>query len=244
MSARLLPVLPGVMQIRGGIVNCYLIADADGLVLIDAGMRADMRCILQAIDASGRALRDLRLILITHADGDHVGCAAQLLAAARAVGGAARLCVPAGEAASLAAGKSSRELRAHGLLKVALQLTAKLWAFKPLEFDATLADGEVLPVLGGLRVLNTPGHTPGHCSFYADGLGLLFAGDAFKNFGGRLQVSDGMNTWDERAALHSATRLSALASEVICVGHGPVVQDAAPAMQRVVMAHKLRLEAG
>ena len=39
MSARLVPVLTGVTQIRGGLVNCYLIADADGLVLIDAGMR-------------------------------------------------------------------------------------------------------------------------------------------------------------------------------------------------------------
>ena len=47
MSARLMPVLPGVTQIRGGLVNCYLIADADGLVLIDAAMRlmlAGMRC--------------------------------------------------------------------------------------------------------------------------------------------------------------------------------------------------------
>ena len=85
-----MPVLPGVTQIRGGLVNCYLIADADGLVLIDAGMRADERHFLHAIDASGHALRALRLILITHADGDHVGCAARLQAAARAAGGAAR----------------------------------------------------------------------------------------------------------------------------------------------------------
>lgn len=244
MSATLVPVLPGITQIRGGIVNCYLIADADGLVLIDAGMPADERRILQAIDASGRALRDLRLILITHADGDHVGCAARLQAAARAAGGTARLCVPAGEAASLAAGKPSRELRAHGMLKVLLQLAASLFAFKPLACDATLADGELLPVLGGLQVLNTPGHTPGHCSFYAGAQRLLFAGDAFKNFGGRLGVSDGMNTWDERAALHSAVRLCALAPDVLCMGHGPVVRDAAPAMRRVVTAHKLRVETG
>ena len=242
MSARLMPVLPGVTQIRGGLVNCYLIADADGLVLIDAGMRADERHILHAIDASGHALRDLRLILITHADGDHVGCAARMQAAARAAGGAARLCVPAGEAASLAAGKQSRELRAQGLLKVALRLVASLFAFKPLAFDATLADGELLPVLGGLQVLNTPGHTPGHCSFYAGGSGLLFAGDAFKNMGGQLRLSEGFNTWDERAALHSAVRLSALEPAVMCMGHGPVLRVAAPAMQRVIAAHKRRLQ--
>ena len=244
MSAWLVPVLPGITQIRCGIVNCYLIADADGLVLIDAGMPADMRRILQAIDASGHALRDLRLILITHADGDHVGSAARLQAAARAVGGAARLCVPAGEAASLAAGKPARELRAHGLLKVALQLAATFFAFKPLACDATLVDGELLPVLGGLQVLNTPGHTPGHCSFYAGVQRLLFAGDAFNNVGGRLRVSDGFNTWDERAALHSAMRLSALVPDVLCMGHGPELRDAAPAMQRVVAAHKLRLKNG
>lgn len=239
-----MPVLPGVTQILGGIVNCYLIADADGLVLIDAGMPADMRRILQAIYASGRALRDLRLILITHADGDHVGCAAQLQLAARAAGGAARLCVPAGEAASLAAGKPAREMRARGLLKMVSQLAARLFAFKPLAADATLLDGELLPVLGGLHVLTTPGHTPGHCSFFAGAQRLLFAGDAFKNFGGRLRVSDGMNTWDERAALQSAVRLSALAPDVLCMGHGPVLRDAGAAMQRVVGAHKLRVATG
>lgn len=239
-----MPVLPGVTQIRGGIVNCYLIADADGLVLIDAGMPADMRRILQAIYASGRALRDLRLILITHADGDHVGCAALLQLAARAAGGAARLCVPAGEAASLAAGKPAREMRARGLLKMVSQLAARLFAFKPLAADATLLDGELLPVLGGLHVLTTPGHTPGHCSFFAGAQRLLFAGDAFKNFGGRLRVSDGMNTWDERAALQSAVRLSALAPDVLCMGHGPVLRDAGAAMQRVVAAHKLRVATG
>ena len=88
------------------------------------------------------------------------------------------------------------------------------------------------------------GHTPGHCSFYAGGSGLLFAGDAFKNMGGQLRLSEGFNTWDERAALHSAVRLSALEPAVMCMGHGLVLRAAAPAMQRAIAAHKRRLQIG
>ena len=60
--------------------------------------------------------------------------------------------------------------------------------------------------------------------------------------GPQLRVSEGFNTWDERAALHSAVRLSALEPAVMCMGHGPVLRAAAPAMQRVIAAHKRRLQ--
>jgi glyoxylase-like metal-dependent hydrolase (beta-lactamase superfamily II) len=44
-----------------------------------------------------------------------------------------------------------------------------------------LTDGQVLPVAGGLRVVHTPGHSPGHASFLHEESGVLITGDAIFN---------------------------------------------------------------
>lgn len=50
--------------------------------------------------------------------------------------------------------------------------------------DAPLADGQVIEVAGTpLRVLHTPGHSPGACCLYAEDLGVLFSGDTLFNGG-------------------------------------------------------------
>ncbi len=82
------------------------------------------------------------------------------------------------------------------------------------------ADGDVLPLLGGLHVLATPGHTPDHFSFYSPTLGVLFAGDALNTRNGRLQATPPSITADPDAARRSALRLLALAPAVIACGHG------------------------
>ena len=44
-----------------------------------------------------------------------------------------------------------------------------------------LTDGQVLPVAGGLRVVHTPGHSPGHASYLHEQTGVLITGDAIFN---------------------------------------------------------------
>ena len=44
-----------------------------------------------------------------------------------------------------------------------------------------LTDGQVLPVAGGLRVVHTPGHSPGHVSYLHEESGVLITGDAIFN---------------------------------------------------------------
>ena len=53
-----------------------------------------------------------------------------------------------------------------------------------------LSDGQILPVLGGLRVIETLGHTPGHISLFAPSAGILFCGDSIvssEDWAARLQ---------------------------------------------------------
>jgi len=81
-------------------------------------------------------------------------------------------------------------------------------------------------VLGGLRVLDTSGHTPGHISFFAPAAGILFCGDSLVSGEDGIHGSRPGLTWnDAQAAL--PRKSSRAWARIVCSGHGPVVMDAA-----------------
>lgn len=215
-------IVSKVHLIPSGMVNCYLIVEADGLTLIDTGLPGNRRNVLRYIADVGRAPGDLRRIVITHADGDHFGCLATL----KDETGARAFASPI-EAEAIANGRSSRELKTRGLQKLLSSLIAPAFRAKPVAVDEMLAGGQELPVLGGLRVVETPGHTPGHISLFAPLARILFAGDSMVSENGALRESRGFNTWDESKAIASVRAQAALGADIVCVGHGPVVRDAA-----------------
>lgn len=212
---------PHLIQIRDRFVNLYLIEEPDGLSLIDAGTARAPALVARTLARRGYGLRDLRHILITHADMDHIGGAAALAAASGAA-----LCAGAVEAAALSQGMASRPPRGHPALQPLFGLMDAAFPIAPARASRILQPGEVLPILGGLRVLATPGHTPGHCAFYAPAHGLLFAGDALLALGGRLRFLDGPFTWDYAQGCASVRALAALDVRMIGCGHGPVLRDA------------------
>ena len=57
--------------------------------------------------------------------------------------------------------------------------------FEPVGIDEYLEDGSRLELAGGLRVIFTPGHTPGHLSLYLERSKVLIAGDALTAEGGQ-----------------------------------------------------------
>ena len=219
-------IIPNVYLVKGSVSNCYLILDGDGLTLIDAGLSRDRQKIAKYIGDLGRTPNDLRRIIITHADGDHVGSLAALQAAS-----GARTYASAVEAKAIAEGKSSRPLKPQGGQKVVFALLRPLMArmlqAPSATVDEIVGDGEVLPVLGGLRIISTPGHTPDHISLFAPSAGILFVGDSLVVEGDMLLGSRGMNTWDQVKANESVKLQAALGARIVCSGHGPVILDAA-----------------
>jgi glyoxylase-like metal-dependent hydrolase (beta-lactamase superfamily II) len=87
-------------------------------------------------------------------------------------------------------------------------------------------EGDKLPALGGLVVVETPGHTPGHISLFAPSAGVLFCGDSIVSDQNTLQGSRPGITWDESKARESERKQAALGAQIVCSGHGPVVMDA------------------
>ncbi len=214
-------IIPNVHQISGFASNCYLITEADGLTLIDTGLKGDVNKIVASIEKQGHTLNDLRRIVITHSDGDHIGGLAELKARS-----GARVYASTIEASAIAQGKMTRELKVSGLLKLLMTLTAPLFRAAPATVDETVSDGQVLPVLGDLRVVATEGHTPGHISLFAPSTGILFVGDSIVSIGGQLRGSVGMNTWDQDKADAAVRKQAALGAHIVCSGHGSVVMNA------------------
>jgi len=106
-------------------------------------------------------------------------------------------------------------------------LIAGLIKTAPATVDEFLTDGQVLPVLGGLRVVETFGHTPGHISLFAPSVRVLFTGDSIVTGNGKLMPSREGNTWDMDKALEAVRVQAGLGAQIVCSGHGPVVKDAA-----------------
>ena len=216
-------IIPNVHLIPNTVANPYLLIDPDGLTLIDAGLPGSHRKILRYLASLGYAPGDLKRILITHADFDHVGGLAPLKAAT-----GARVFASPVEAQAMAEGHSSRALKPRSVIvKLLFNLMTSLFKPASIQADELLSDGQTLPVLGGLRVVETPGHTPGHISLFAPSAGILFCGDSIVSGESGLRGSSGANNWDQARSDESVRKQAALGAHILCSGHGPVVMDAA-----------------
>ena len=213
-------IIPNVYTVDSGFVNCYLVADPDGLTVIDTGMPGTDKKILDLVSHLGRKPADLKRVLLTHSDPDHMGGLAALKSATGARAYASEI-----EARGSAEGHSTRgssTLRGRILAPV----MGLFFKIQPATIDQFVIDGEMLPVLGGLRVVATEGHTPGHVSFFAPGPGVLFCGDSMRSSGGRLRGSGAGLTWDQARANAAVQRQASLGAKIVCAGHGPVIMDA------------------
>ena len=215
-------------------VNCYLVREDDGFTLIDAAIPGSTRSILAAARTLSAPI--VRLVL-THAHADHVGSLDALHAALPN----AEVLVPAREARFLAGDMSLEPDEHKGKLRGAWQVCTT----RPTRL---LAPGDRV---GSLEVIAAPGHTPGHVAFFDTRDGTLIAGDALQTRGG-IAVSGTLRpffpfpalaTWHKPTALASARILRALNPARLAVGHGVVLADPLPMMDRAIAAAERNLSA-
>ena len=127
--------------------NAYVVVTDDGLLQVDSGLPGNARRICRFIEAIGHDPGEVHDIVLTHYDGDHVGSAAALKART-----GARVCIHEADAPVL-----TREQKPGQRMPRFVRILYRL-LMKPLTPDRMLRDGDMV---GGLRVMHIPGHTPG-----------------------------------------------------------------------------------
>ncbi len=216
-------IMENVYVVPGVTANAYILVDSDGLTIIDSGMPRSEKKILAYVSSLGKSPKDVKCIILTHSDIDHVGSLAALQKAT-----SARLYASKIEADAIATGKPSRTIRPAGLSmrRIIFGLLRPLMKASSVKVDEIVTEGKSIPALGGLRVIETPGHTPGHISLFAPSLGILFCGDSMVTDESGIHGSRPGLTWNDAQARESEKKQAALGALIVCPGHGPVVRDA------------------
>ncbi len=216
-------IIDNVFVVPRVVANTYILIDDGGLTLIDAGLPRSEKKILAFVAKLGFYPSDVKRIILTHSDLDHIGALAALQKATGARTYASQV-----EADAIAAGEPSRQISSNGssLRRILFMLVGPLFKVKPFQVDEILVEGQTLPVLGGLRVVETPGHTPDHISLYAPAVGVLFCGDSMVTDETGIHGSRPAVTWDQARAKESARKQAELGASIVCSGHGPVVWEA------------------
>jgi len=216
-------IVKGVQYVDGSNANSYLVEESDGtLTLIDAGMQADGKRILEFIASKvNRKPSEVKTIVITHCHVDHT----RGLAAIKATTGA-KVAVHAADADFVSGRK--RYPSPGGAMGFAFSVMSPFFKTTPVEPDLMLKEGDTV---GRLEVFHTPGHTPGSISLYDRQDRVLFVGDTARFIKGRLEGPPPRFTQRMDQAKTSIERLSSLDFEVMLSGHGePLRSPDAPRM--------------
>jgi glyoxylase-like metal-dependent hydrolase (beta-lactamase superfamily II) len=215
---------PSLHRIGSDLIASYLVADDTGVTVIDAGLSGHWRELIAELASMGRSLDDVRALLLTHGDTDHIGFAERLRRECA-------LSVYVHEAdATRARGQGKPKSRwgpvrpgpllrflsygaRHGGLR-----TRYLTDVTPLHGGETLTD---LP--GAPLVIPVPGHSPGSVAFHMPRVDAVFVGDALTT-GHVLTGAQGPQpapfTDDPPRALASLTALETLEANWVLPGHG------------------------
>ncbi|MCM3631556.1 MBL fold metallo-hydrolase [Paenibacillus glycanilyticus] len=204
-----------------------VIFDKDEWVLVDTGMPGSASAIIELAKQGGIGERRLSTILLTHQDIDHIGG----LPAFKSDN--PELVVYAHEDdKAVIDGKQP-------MIKVSPERLATLLGSLPEEarrqfeaaflkpssnVDRLMADGEILPFAGGVTVLHTPGHTPGHVSLYHQPSKTLIAGDSMVIDNGELKGPREAVTPDMATALQSLKKYEEYDIKTVICYHGGMLQ--------------------
>ena len=192
------------VSLRGA--TAFLIVE-DELTLIDAGLQGSKGLLVRYLDRIGRTMSDIARVVCTHGHPDHIGGVRELV-----FGTSIEVLLHPADTERLKV--SFRDVVAR---PAPGQIVALLT--KGPEDAKPVRDGDVLPALGGLHVVHTPGHTPGSVCLYSPARRLLFVGDVLQVIRGKLSLPSHFFSEDLGEAHRSIARLAELDVDTICFSH-------------------------
>ena len=215
----------GVLRLGSSLINWYLVADDDGVVLVDAGAPRHHPQLESGLERIGRTIDDVRAVILTHADADHKGFAEKLRVERNLP-----VYVHAADEQLATTGTKEREASVLPYLRhpAAWRLIGALAVGgvpKNVSEVRTFEDGDVLDVPGKPLVIHAPGHTRGCVAFSFERHGVLAVGDVLYGFGvltGKEGPQIGPRAFNASSeqALQSLSKLEDIDANVVLFGHG------------------------
>jgi glyoxylase-like metal-dependent hydrolase (beta-lactamase superfamily II) len=231
-------IADGLHRVGSDIVNSYLVVDGDDVTIIDAGLPKYWHLLEAELASMGKSLDNVRALVLTHGDTDHIGFAGRLY---REKGIPAHVHVADVDRAKL---QTKKPNSGWGPVKVGA-LTKFLWysarqgglriravdEVTPIE-----ADG-VLDVPGSPRIVHTPGHTPGSVVVHVPAVDAVFLGDTMTTRNVLTGVSGPKPapfTLDPAQALDSLKSVEDIDATWVLPGHGPAWDGGVPEAVRLI----------
>lgn len=192
-----------------------------GVILVDVGYAGALDQIEDGLADAGLGFDDVRAVLLTHQDGDHVAALRDVVDRTGAVVYAHANCTPYVDG------------RKHPIKSPEGE------RYDPVAVDVELVDGVSFRTAAGpMDVMFTPGHTPGHVSLHFPDADVLLAADALTADADGLAGPSEQFTPEMDRALDSAARLADRGIEQILCYHGGLVQADGDRIRAVVAANR------
>jgi glyoxylase-like metal-dependent hydrolase (beta-lactamase superfamily II) len=212
-----------------------LLWDHKDVVLVDAGLPGMAPQIREAIEQAHVPFEKLTRIIITHHDLDHIGSLGDLQRIlphpVEVLSHAGEVPYIQGELTPIKMTPAMRKQMEAQMKDVpeerrqAMQSMMDAMKNQRLKVDRTIDDGEVLPYCGGIQIIHTPGHTPGHICLYHPASKTLIAGDALFAENGKLGPAPSFINADTMMAIASLNKLAGCDIANVIAYHGGLYRD-------------------
>ena len=233
-------IAPSLHRLGSSLVNSYLVEDAGGVTIIDAGLPGYWNGLPKELASMGRSIDDVRAVVLTHGDTDHVGFAERL----RRERG-----VPVYvHEADVARARAEVKKPSSGWGPVKLRPLLGFLVYSglrgglrvpPLTEVVTFDDGATLDLPGSPRVIHMPGHTPGSAAIHIPGVSAVFVCDTMTTrsvLTGQVGPQPAPFTLDPDGARASLARLETLDARWVLPGHGEAWDGGVTEAVRLVRA--------
>lgn len=216
-----------------------ILSDEEEMILIDCGYPNFLLLIKAAAEVKGLDMSKLTKIIITHHDYDHMGALAEFKREYPHI----KILSSIDEAKYISGEEKSLRLQQAEAIYDGLPEEQKenarnfqrlLESIENVEVDLCLREGDFFPWCGGVEIVATPGHMPGHISIYVKDSKTLIAGDALVVEDNKLVIANPQYTLDMEEAKKSVKKLlNYEIDRIICYHGGIYTENIKDALQNI-----------
>ena len=204
-----------------------ILKDEEEMILVDCGYPNFLPLIKKAAEEKGVNLDELTKIIVTHHDFDHMGALADFKRLYP------NICIVSSyiEEEYINGKRKSLRLQQAEEIYPSLPDSQKgnaenfhklLESIEPAKVDLLVKDKDMFPWCGGVEIISTPGHMPGHISIYLNESKILIAGDALVVEDDKIGIANPNYILDMEEAKMSIKKLQGYHIEKIICYHGGV----------------------